>query len=129
MNALPRLTLHLLPDVFAICRLAAEAARPEWATGSFVSLTWTPDELSVVCPAAYVPAGVSHQGGYRCLAVAGPLDLGMTGAMAALAGPLADAGISLFPLATFDTDYLFVSQEDVRRAAAVLRKAGHNVVD
>jgi uncharacterized protein len=49
--------------------------------------------------------------------------------IAALAGPLADAGISVFPLGTYDTDYLLVRQVDLERATATLRGTGHRVVD
>jgi hypothetical protein len=128
MTARPALTLRTLPGTFAVCRLPPEAPAPGWAAGSLVSLTRTPEELSIICEEEYVPEGVKRQGGFRCLAVSGPLDFALTGVIAALAGPLADAGISLFPLGTYDTDYLFVRGDDLVRAAATLRGQGHQVV-
>jgi hypothetical protein len=59
--------------------------------------------------------------------VQGPLDLTLTGVLAALAGALAEAGVSLFAVSTYDTDYLLVRQKDLDRAAAALRAAGHTV--
>jgi uncharacterized protein len=123
------LTLHLLPGTFAICQQPADSPVPEWAGGSLVSLTRTRQELSVVCEQESVPEGVRRQGNFRCLMVAGPLDFAMTGVIAALAGPLADAGISLFPLGTFDTDYLFIRQDEIKQAVAALREAGHRVLE
>jgi len=128
MSARPTLTLHLLPETFAVCQLPPESPAPEWAAGALVSVTRTREELSIVCEEGCVPAGVKRQGGFRCLTVAGPLDFATTGVIAALAGPLADAGISLFPLGTYDTDYLLVRKDDLVRVAATLREAGHQVV-
>ena len=123
------LRLTLLQGEFAICRLPANAPIPTWAgNGPFVSITRTPDELSIVCPAAHVPAGVLADLGWRCLKVEGPFDLtGATGVLASLAAPLAQAAISLFALATYDTDYILVHAADVERAQHVLAEAGHIV--
>ena len=59
--------------------------------------------------------------------VEGPLDLSLTGVMASLAGPLAEAGISIFAISTYDTDYLLVKAPDLDEAMAALRQAGHTV--
>jgi hypothetical protein len=91
------------------------------------SVTRTDEELSVVCEEQFVPEGVQKQGDFRCLKVAGPLAFAMTGVIAALAAPLAEAGISLFPLGTYDTDYLFVRRSETRLAVAALQQAGHQV--
>ena len=58
----------------------------------------------------------------------GPLEFGLTGVMASLVSPLASNQISVFPVSTFDTDYLLVSSSSVSRAVIVLKDAGHNVV-
>src|SRR5207248_152752 len=101
------LELSLLPERFAISRLAADSAIPDWATqGPFFSITRTGDELSVVTELSRVPAGVQSQPGWRVLKVHGPFVLSEVGVLAALAKPLADAKISLFAVSTFDTDYL-----------------------
>lgn len=122
------LTLSLLPERFAIARLASTAPIPAWACGgTFWALTRTPDELSLVCPQAAVPADVISERDWCCLKVAGPLDFAATGILATLAGPLAQAGISLFALSTYDTDYLLVKADRLTQAVEVLRQAGHTV--
>jgi hypothetical protein len=124
----PPLTLLLLPDTLAVCRLAPDAEVPAWAwTGEPASVTRTRDELSIVCRAAAVPEGVRAEVGWRCLKVQGPLDFGLTGILAALTAPLAAAGIAIFAVSTFDTDYLLVKAENLDRAIDVLRGAGHHV--
>lgn len=128
MAASTSLRLSLLPDVLAVCRLPADAPVPAWAwTGEPASVTRTRDELSVVCRADAVPDGVRCEPGWRCLEVAGPLDFALTGILAALAAPLAAAGIALFAVSTYDTDYLMVKAETLAHAVDALRGAGHRV--
>lgn len=126
-----RLQLTLLPDPLAVCRLDARAEVPTWAfatPGGLVSITRTGDEISVVCPLDRVPVGARCERPWRCLAVAGPLDFALVGILASLAVPLAGAGVSIFALSTFDTDYLLVYESDLGRAIIALEAAGHRVV-
>jgi hypothetical protein len=123
-----RLELTLLPERFAISRLAADAAIPEWATqGPFFSVTRTGDELSIVSELSRVPVGVPSQAGWRVLKVHGPFVLSEIGVLAALATPLAEANVSLFAISTFDTDYLLVAAETLLAAMAALERAGHTI--
>src|SRR5580692_4314094 len=121
-----RFELTLLPERFAISRLAADAPIPNWATqGRFFSVTRTGDELSIVCELALVPVGVQSQSGWRVFKVHGPFVLSEIGVLSALAGPLAKARISLFAVSTFDTDYLLVASATLSAAIAALEQAGH----
>ena len=120
--------LALLSGVYAVSKLRPDAAIPEWATGSsFCSTTRTPHELSIVCDEGRVPADVTMQGGWRALMVKGPLDFELTGVLASLATPLAAAGISVFAIATYETDYILIRDRDLHRAVVALRDAGHTV--
>ena len=117
------LTLSLLPGRFAVCRLAADAVVPATLLSSpqaFLSITRTADELSIVCTEELTPAGAKVQPGWRAFKVEGPLDFTLTGIMATLATPLATAKISLFAVATFDTDYLLVQEADLEPAITAL---------
>src|SRR5438445_3418554 len=126
--AIRHLELSLLPERFAIIRLAADAPIPEWATqGPFFSVTRTGDELSVVTELSRVPPGVHSQPGWRVLKVHGPFVLSEIGVLSALAAPLAEAKISLFAVSTFDTDYLLVASETLSGAIAALELAGHTI--
>ncbi len=125
-------TLKLLiwSDQFAICRLAAHATIPTWATNSpFWSITRTADELSLVCRESDVPDQITAERGWRCLQVAGPLDFALTGILARLSVPLAQARISIFAISTYDTDYLLVRATDLEHAVAVLRQARCQVTE
>jgi uncharacterized protein len=120
--------LSLLPERFAICRLALDAVVPEWATrGQFFSITRTSDELSVVTETALVPERLRTEVSWRVMKVHGPFDLSEVGVLAALVAPLATAGVSVFTISTFDTDYLLMQCSQLREAVANLRNAGHTV--
>jgi hypothetical protein len=128
MSDTPPLRLTLLDGELAVCRLAPDVASPVWADGDFVSVTRTPGELSVVCAARHVPPHVTASRGWRLLRVEGPLPLDLVGIFAALGAPLAEARVSIFPLATYDTDWLLVPGAALDRAIGALERAGH-VVD
>jgi hypothetical protein len=124
--AFRQLTLILLPETFAICRLASDASVPPLATaGDLFSITRTADELSIVCRQDTVPEGIHSERGWRCLRVAGTIPISVVGVLASLTAPLAEAGITLFAISTFDTDYLLVKETDLEGAVAALRQEGH----
>ncbi len=122
------LTLQVLPGMFSVCRLDPVASIPSWAlSGAFFSITHTDNEVSIVCLQEVVPAGIPCESGWRCLKVKGPLDFSLIGVLASLAVPLMEAGISLFAVSTFDTDYLLVRAERLEDAVEALRCAGHQI--
>ena len=124
----PRQTLTVMPGRLAVCRLGPQAALPDWALGDdFFSITRTTDELSIVCREADVPEEVQCERGWACLKVEGPLDFSLTGVLASLTQPLAEAGLSLFAISTYDTDYLLVKARDLEQAVAVLAEAEHTI--
>ena len=125
----PHLPLELLPDTLAICRFDAAAPIPGWADGSrgFVTISRTGEELSITALQHLVPSGTKCERDYRALRVRGPLPLDLIGILAAIADPLADAGLSIFAISTFDTDYVLVKSRDLPAAVAALESAGHQV--
>lgn len=122
--------LERLQGRFAVCRLDAEApVADELLQGELAVLTRTPDETSLVCTFSQTPRGARVEGPFCALRVAGTLDFSLTGILASLASPLASAGISIFALSTFDTDYLLVAEETMADAVQTLEAQGHEVVD
>jgi uncharacterized protein len=114
----PHLNLSLLKGRVAICRLSPTERIPEWAMAdaSFCSVTRGKDELSIVCPESFVPEDIKQEAGWRLFKVAGPLGFELTGILASMAGPLATAGVSIFAVSTFDTDYLMVKEQKLEVA-------------
>lgn len=122
-----RLEIRLLPNRLAVCRLDSDDAVPGWLQGTFTSVTRTTEELSIVCDEEAVPEHVRAERGWRLLCVQGPIPFETTGVAAALVSPLAAAGVSVFLLATFDTDYLAIKADVLERTLTLLREAGHEI--
>jgi hypothetical protein len=116
-----KLSLSVLEDRLAVCRLDKKAAIPRWATdGTFFSISRTDDELSIVCSENKVPDNIKSEKNWRALKVIGPLDFSLTGILASLANALAEAKISILAISTYDTDYILVDNKNLERAAKVL---------
>lgn len=125
------LDLDLLADEYAVCRLPVGASLPaalfEDPDGGVVSVTRTVDEVSVICRTDRAPADAAVETPWRCFRVAGPVDLALTGILASLVVPLADARVNIFAFSTFDTDYVLVPSVRVAEAVSALTAAGHRV--
>jgi hypothetical protein len=125
-----KVSLVVLSETFAICRLDPGQPIPTWAEaprGRIFSATATPDELSLILEDTEAPANAKCERGWRTFMVKGPLDFNQVGIVAGLSGALADAGISIFALSTYDTDYVMVKQGDLQRATQALRQAGYQL--
>lgn len=126
-----RFPLTLLDARFAVCKLDPEEAAPADLLdmeGGFVSVTRTAGELSLVCAEGDVPEGaVQVERGFRAFRLEGPVPFTTVGVVSGLTRPLAEAGLSVFVVSTFDTDYLLVKAEAAERAGRLLGKAGFSV--
>lgn len=123
-----QLLLSVLPERFAVCRLGPDEAIPDWVfSTSFWSITRTDEEVSLMLQEEFVPSSWKAEKGWCCLKVLGPLDFSITGVVASLSTPLAQAGVSILAISTYDTDYLLVRNGDVDRAKEVLIDHGHRI--
>jgi hypothetical protein len=122
------LSLDILPGRLAVCRLPSDAPlpRPPSST-SFWSATRTEEELTIVLPEEAASAGWQAERGWRCFKVLGPLNFGLTGILASLATSLAEAGIPIFAISTYDTDYILVKEKHLEEAKKALLASGHVV--
>lgn len=118
------MNIQLLSPPFAVCRL--RALPREVRQWHFLSVT--DEEISLVCPERDAPADAEHiDQGWRAFRVAGPLDFSLIGILADLSTALAAAGVGLFAVSTYDTDYLLVKETQLARAEEALTRAGHAV--
>jgi uncharacterized protein len=124
-------TISVLGHTLAVCRLPPTAGIPSWAMGDvdFWSISRTREELSIICSGENVPEGFTANRGWRALKVEGPFDFEAIGVMVSIITPLSSAGISVLPVATYDTDYVLVQEKDLARASQALRDAGHTVLE
>ncbi len=110
------MTLERLPYALSVCKIAGAGAlsRPY----SFFFAARTDKELSLVCRTEEVPPGtIAREDGWRAFRVAGTLDFSLVGILSRITGLLADGGIGLFAVSTYDTDYVLVRDADFARAA------------
>ena len=122
--------LRVLPDGYAVVRLHPGSELPSWVdAGPFRSVPRTDNEVSVVCRDRDVPDGESAERGWRVLELKGPLDFSLSGVVASLVVPLAEAEIPIFLISTFETDYILVRSSDLELAGGALAAAGHSVAD
>lgn len=127
-NDRPTVRLTVLPGRYAVCRLPPDHAVTMPAdAGPLYSLTHTSAELSIVCEERLAPTAATVEPGWAALVVAGPLDFALTGILSAIAEPLATAGLSIFAVSTYDTDYVLLRADDLESAVATLQAAGHIV--
>src|SRR3954470_13326377 len=124
-----RLPLVVLPDTLAICRLPADAPVPAWAASvtKFLTVSRTPEELSITAVQSAVPDGVRCERDYRAVRVRGQLPPDLVGILLSIAEPLAEAGVSIFAISTYDTDYVLIKERDLAAALKALREAGHQI--
>jgi hypothetical protein len=124
----PGVELVLDPRRCVVCRLAPSAPWPTPPPGvSLYSATVTVDELSVVCHEGDEPPGAQVEGGWRALAVVGPLAFDQVGIISSITVPLAAAAIGVFVVSTFDADLVLVKDVDIDAAIDALDGAGHRV--
>jgi hypothetical protein len=121
--------LRVLDDEFAICHLELDQA-PSLAEleGEFVAITRTPEEITVICPESAVLPWMRAERGWRALVIEAPFELASAvGVLTALTAPIAAAGIALFAVSTWRTDFILVRSERLGEALEALRKAGHRL--
>lgn len=124
------LSLSVLGERLAVCRLDPRERVSVWvAEAPFFSVTRTPEELSVVCPEQNLPSKMTCEKGWRALKIESQLDFSLMGVLASITAPLAEAGVSIFAISTYDTDYVLVREEALDTAVAALREAGHEIRD
>lgn len=123
-----KLKMRLMKETYAVCRLSPMEAIPEWAAhNGFLSITRTEEELSVVCCEDAVPDGIQCDKDWKIFKVEGPLDFSLIGILASISTILAQKGISIFAISTFDTDYILVKNMNVNTAIHALIEHGYEV--
>ncbi len=121
-------TLTIIAETFTLHRLAHAADVPPQAWRSaFFAITRTDEELSLVLPETVEIESEKSEAGWACFKVEGPLAFNLVGILASIAGALSEAGVPIFALSTFDTDYVLVKREQLQAASEALTAAGYQV--
>ena len=127
---MPQLKLQVRSDQLTIHRFAMSSEIPSQVYESdFFTISKTEDEISIVCSSSIQLQSDKSEAGWSCLKVLGPLDFALTGILAPIATSLADAGISIFAISTYDTDYILVNSEKLELTKQTLAASGCIIVD
>jgi uncharacterized protein len=126
--------VHLIQyrQAMAVIRLEPDAPEPDWAVGSpLASISRTADEISVICPTNSLPEPVPGpvEGPFTVTRAAGAVEFSQIGVLLRLLKPLADAGIPVLTVSTFDTDWVLVPAAQSLVATSVWRHAGYTVTE
>lgn len=127
-STLKELVLSTFDGLFAICKLNPQTKIPNWALkGEFYSITRTSEELSILCPQKIIPDEITSVGRWRGLKIEGPFQFTEIGILNSITAPLASVKISLLSISTFDTDYVFIQDDQFEDALLILAANGHEV--
>ena len=123
------LTMKLLSEKYGVCRLDKKDLIPAWAQkGEFFSITRTLDELSIVCVENNIPSDIKCEKDWRILKIEGPLDFALLGILASISTILAQKGISIFAISTYDTDYILVKESEIDNAIEALVNENYEII-
>ena len=121
-----KIVLSILEETYIIHKLDQSTNLPEKLIEcEFYSLSNSQEELSLVCPEQMLIQSENSSPNWKCLKVAGPLDLNLTGILAGLSDTLEKAKISIFAISTFETDYVFIQKQVLETAKSALKSAGY----
>ena len=124
-----KIVLSILEETYIIHKLDQSTNLPEGLTEcEFYSLSNSREELSLVCPEQILIQSENSSPNWKCLKVAGPLDLKLTGILAGLSDTLEKAKISIFAISTFETDYLLIQEQVLETAKTELESAGYKFI-
>ena len=118
--------IKLLPEVFSVCQLP-DGEMPDTKM-PFCFFAKTDEETSLVCPTAHCPeTAVKRRDGWLALKILGPLDFSLIGVLSGIAGALAESGVPIFAVSTYDTDYILFERAYKEKALSSLRAAGYQL--
>lgn len=122
---MPPLHLTVLPGIFAICRLPLDSDLPMWfLSQSFFAMLRNENEVTIVCRDADIPEQVEREGRWAALRLEGSFAFTETGILAAILKPLAEAKVGIFAVSSFETDYVLIKAENLKKAQLALENAG-----
>ena len=121
-----KIIIEPLEAALSVCKVEdysqIDLCQPFCFTGS------TDEGFSLVCPTELVPANTTDRDdGWRAFRIVGVLDFSLIGILAGISGLLAENGIGLFAVSTYNTDYILTKAENYERALDVLRNAGYTI--
>lgn len=111
---------------FSICKLGNLPGGDRKRQYFFVAKT--DEEISLVCQTKDVPDHtLRREDGWKAFRIQGVLDFSLIGVLAEISSLLAENGIGIFVVSTYNTDYILTKENDYLCALALLVQAGYLV--
>lgn len=126
VEELRNMKLRIIDTEFSVCKVEdyseIELSQPFVFTGA------TDEEKSLVCPTALVPSNTTErEDGWKAFRIEGVLDFSLIGILSKISTLLAENGIGIFAISTFNTDYVLTKTKDFERAIKALESAGYEI--
>lgn len=126
VEELRNMKLRIIDTEFSVCKVEdyseIELGQPFVFTGA------TDEEKSLVCPTALVPSNTTErEDGWKAFRIEGVLDFSLIGILSKISTLLAENGIGIFAISTFNTDYVLTKTKDFERAIKTLESAEYEI--
>ena len=119
------MNIRALPYALSVAKYGSVPSGIE----GFYSLSAMEGEISLVAETEKLPQEyVAREDGWRAFVIEGPLDFALVGVLSKISSALADGGIPIFALSTFDTDYILIKEARFEEARNILKGKGHNLI-
>ena len=123
-----KIILETLQPRFSVCKVkdysGVDLTKPFCFTGK------TDEENSLVCPESHVPENTTERDdGWKGFRIIGQLDFSLIGILARISKILAESGVGIFAISTYNTDYILTKAENFEKAINVLRDSGYGIKD
>ena len=120
--------LKTLPYKFTVCKLISADAMP--ADTDFCFTAKTDEEISLVCKTEDVPEKtLARDDGWKGFRITGVLDFSLIGILSKISSILAENKIGIFAVSTYNTDYIFVKEENFDKAIKALKDSGYDITE
>ena len=120
------MTIKVLPYQFTVCKLDSAGKIPSDREFCFTAIT--DEEVSLVCRSSDVPdKTLVRDDGWKGFRIEGVLDFSLIGILAKISAILAENKIGIFAVSTYNTDYIFVKEENLDKALSALENSGYKI--
>ena len=120
------MTINIIAEEFSVCKVTDYEGVN--LSSPYIFIGSTKKKKSLVCPIRLVPDNtIERDDGWKAFRIEGILDISLIGVLATISKVLADVGIGIFAISTFNTDYILTKSKNFERAIGLLQSAGYSV--
>lgn len=119
--------LKIIDQDFSICKVE-DLSKIDY-TDMFCFISKTDEEISLVCSSNCVPQNVLEcDHGWKAFRIQGVLDFSLIGILSRISTILAESGIGIFAVSTYNTDYILTKKDNFYKAINILESNGYIIL-